>query len=786
VKISPSASAYAIVVAALALAAAAVAALGPAHERHATFVWPPPIGPDIRAQSGWYAPLPLANRVPASLDVRVPCGLSPALRPGRATVLGTARKPGAQALQITLAGRELRIAAGERALKRIPWPASCPLLIRVSGGKLRVHGTVERLRLPTLGEMPVVTGLFSTLDLSRGSPPLVLVRTRPFRTSFTVWQDLAAVLAVVLAIAALGLVSAVRPRVRSLGVLTRRVWSQRDVTDLFVVVTLFVWWIVAPIFTDDGWVWAEDRAFGSVGGISALYDVWGLMSPTGQWLEWLRHWVVGSTNDIVVMRTPSLAALLVAWPLCRWALHMAIGESPPFVVRWTLAGAFLVGATAWEMTVRPEPFISLIVVAVLCAALSFARSPRAAPLAIAAPLVIMAVTAHPAGITAGAPVLAAVPRLVRWLRTRRWQAAMAVIGIVLGTAAFGLVLFVVNADFGLRVGSANAYAQAAGHREPPWHEYVRYQIFDSAGGGNAGRRLSLALLVVAAAAWLLRSRQGKKILVEPARSVAISLVLLAFVTSKWPWHFGTLAALGAVGVAAEAARLVRAPRSDVRLAVSLLVVSAAVLWAWRAPDGWSPLDLQRQAWSQAFNLRVLTALVVLACAAAVVGVRRTGTPLAAVFPGMPGAIIATASFAVVGLTVALLALDAARSPWSITRQNLEALKGRTSCGIAHHLEGASGIAERLATGGRTLLAPAVAPYLPCATPAAVEGGLIQLPVLFAFQGNSWPVTLPAAPFAAVADLYRLKTVARGRQDVAVQAVDTRILGFRRLEAKRLR
>jgi hypothetical protein len=689
-------------------------------------------------------------------------------------------------LRITLAGRELRIAAGDRAFERIRWPASCPLLFRVSNGELRFHDAVEPLQLPTLGGMPVVTGLFSTLDLSRGSPPRVVIRTRPFTTSFTVWQDLAAALAVVLAVAALGLVSAVRPRVRPLGVLTRRVWSQRDATDLLVVVTLFVWWIVAPIFTDDGWVWAEDRAFRSLGGISALYDVWGLMSPTGQWLEWLRHWVVGSTNDIVVMRTPSLAALLVAWPLCRWALRMAIGERPPFVVRWTLAGAFLVGATAWEMTVRPEPFISLIVVAVLCAVLSFARSPRAAPLAIAAPLVILAITAHPAGITAAAPVLAAIPGLVRWLRAQRWRAAMAVIGIVLGTAALGLVLFVVNADFGLRIASADAYAQAAGHREPPWHEYVRYQIFDSAGGGNAGRRLSLAILVLAAAAWVLRSRRGKKILIEPACSVAISLVLLAFVTSKWPWHFGTLAALGAVAVATEAARLLHEPRSKVRSAISLLVVSTALLWAWRAPDGWSPLDLQRQAWSQAFNSRVFTALVALACVASVVGVRRTRTPFARALAGMPGAILAAGSIAVVGLTVALLALDAARSPWSITRQNLEALRGQSSCGLAHHLEGATEVVGLLGADRPTLLAPAVAPYLPCATPAGVDGGLIQLPAFFAYQGSAWPVTMPDGPFAAVADLYRFKPLARGRQDVAVLAVDTRIRGFRRLEAKRLR
>jgi hypothetical protein len=634
--------------------------------------------------------------------------------------------------------------------------------------------------------MPVVTGLFSTLDLSRGNPPRVLVQTRPFATSFTVWQDLEAVFAVVLAVAALGLVSAGRRRRRSVRALMRRLWSMRDITDLVVVGTLLVWWIVAPIFLDDGWVWAEDRAFGSLGGISALYAVWGLISPTGQWLEWLRHWVVGSTNDILVMRTPSLAALLVTWPLCRLALRTAVGGVPSRVVKWTLAGAFLVGAAAWGMTVRPEPFISLIAVAALCAVLSFARSPRAAPLAIAAPLVILAITAHPAGITAGAPLLAAGPALVRWLRAYRWRAAASVVAILLGTAALGLVLFVLDADFGIRVASANSYAEVAGHKEPPWHEYVRYQLFDGSGGGNAVRRLSLALLLVAASAWVLRSRRAKQVLVEPARSVAISLVLLAFVTSKWPWHFGTLAALGAVAVASEAARLVLAPRSWVRIAASLFVVSAAVLWAWRAPDGWSPLDLQKQAWTQAFNLPIATALVMVAVAAAVVGMRRGRTPFALVLPGLPGAIVAAASLAAVGLTVALLSLDAARSPWSITRQNLEVLKGRTSCGLAQHLEGAPGIARSLAAGRPTLLEPSVAPFLPCATPAAIDGALIQLPSLFVFGSDPWPVTLPDAPFTAVADLYRLETVARGPHGVEVQAVRTRIPGFRRLQATRLR
>jgi hypothetical protein len=198
------------------------------------------------------------------------------------------------------------------------------------------------------------------------------------------------------------------------------------------------------------------------------------------------------------------------------------------------------------------------------------------------------------------------------------------------------------------------------------------------------------------------------------------------------------------------------------------------------------LDLQKQAWTQAFNLPIATALVVVAGAAALVVMHRSGTRFAVVLPGLPGAILAAASLAAVGLTVALLALDAARSPWSLTRQNLEVLKGRTSCGLAQHLEGAAGIARSLAADKPTLLEPSVAPFLPCATPAGVDGGLIQLPSLFAFGSDAWPVTLPDAPFAAFADLYQFETEARGPAGVTVQKIDAHIPGFRRLNATRLK
>jgi hypothetical protein len=78
----------------LAVFGAVVAARGPATKERSEYTWPPQTLPDERATQGWYAPSPLLNRVPAVLEVTLPCRLSPPIRPGpRATVVSTDRRP---------------------------------------------------------------------------------------------------------------------------------------------------------------------------------------------------------------------------------------------------------------------------------------------------------------------------------------------------------------------------------------------------------------------------------------------------------------------------------------------------------------------------------------------------------------------------------------------------------------------------------------------------------------------------------------------------------------------
>ncbi len=639
--------------------------------------------------------------------------------------------------------------------------------------------------------MPILTGLFTGLDIRAGEPPQVVVRTRDYATSWTARQFVAGGLAVALVCAVLILLA--RPRRRRLLASLRRgirsAWAARDRTDAAVVGVLLVWWIVAPTLFDDGWLWVQLRAFDDLGKPDFYYDMWGVGLPLGYWIEWLRHWVIGSTSDLVFMRLPTVLALLGSWMLCRWCLHRVVSGPALASVRWTLAGAFLVGATAWGMTIRLEPFVSVLVLVSLAAMISFALAPRLAPLTIAVPATVLAATAHPVGLVAAAPLLAGTPKIAGWLRRGGRRHLLAFGALLLAGLALALVLSALDADLATRLADARVAREGDFHAEPWWHEYVRYTNFDAWGGGTAIRRLSLALLLLSVVAWLSRRRAAATgVLVLPARSVAVALVLLAFVPSKWPWHFGALAAMGAVAAAAEVARLVREREEPgwqtIRPLFALAAIGVVTFWLWRAPSGWGRLDLQETSWRSGFSLLsflLLTSILVMAAVVSVRAGREHG-----VLEGIVGRSIAIVSFAVVGLTAVILIRDAAVTAWSPARQNLEALAGRSSCGLAHQLRGERNVSRLLADPETpTYLEPPVALYFPCATTPTIDGGLVEVPGLVVVQSRRrLLLDKRGNPFAAVSDLYRLRGIAHGPGGVEVLSVADGIPGFVRVDADR--
>ena len=337
------------------------------------------------------------------------------------------------------------------------------------------------------------------------------------------------------------------------------------------------------------------------------------------------------------------------------------------------------------------------------------------------------------------------------------------------------MLLSIDADLGIRLADARAVRSTEFANEPWWREYIRYVDWNDAGGQTAIRRLSVGLLLLAVFAWLTHRRGVVTgVLSLPAASVAGALVLLAFVPSKWQWHFGAVSALAAVAVAAEAARILRehnsVPRwSAFRATLVLGFVGLMAIWSWAAPPGWlSRFDLQQGSWSTAFNGYSLLAIAAISAIAMALSLR-TGLGRGGLEASV-GWVVAIVTLAVVGLTSAMLVRDAAATAWSPARQNLEALAGRRGCGLASQLPREIPSLDLLADRKTPVfLDPWVALYFPCATIPRLEYGLITVPRLIVFrpypwQGDQeppWLLEQNQFTFAAVSDLYRLTNAARG-------------------------
>ena len=332
--------------------------------------------------------------------------------------------------------------------------------------------------------------------------------------------------------------------------------------DVGVALVLIAWWIISPASYDDGWTIARQTTFASAGGFSQYFEAFGVNLPLGYWLEWAQHWLTERTNALVFLRVPALICLGVTWVVCRWILvqlvdQRRVGRS---VALWGLAVSFAAMAMAWGMTFRQEPTVALLVAGVLACCIRLVRDPGVRPLAIAAVLIPLALTAHPTGVVALAPLIVVLPTAFRWARGE----PAAAVALFTASGALLLVLAFVGSDVEQRARDAQTISSVSATVVKWQQELVRYEPLsedDFAGVGGWGtplRRAAVALMFLAVLAYFGRARGGARTVLDlPAPTLALALLLLVSTPSKWPWHFGALIGLGAVAVAAETARLRR-------------------------------------------------------------------------------------------------------------------------------------------------------------------------------------------------------------------------------------
>ena len=688
----------------LALVCALLGAVGPAKHLQTRFSWPPHDLPALKPERLWYTPLLVSRLQPESIVATVPCVLPPALPHADKpiAVLATARDPASSgALAVVRTGDRLsvRVGAGELGTARVPSQSSaagCAYRLRFGSGQWALDGGPDNVSTGgSLERMPEVVGLFSGLDLRRGAPPSIAVTTAVHGTETRIHQTILWMVAALAALAGLiALANPKRPRLPNgaLGAAARRTFAAAGLADVVVAVVLLLWWFVGPAFFDDGWVVARQRNFSASDGFSAYYSSFGVNLPLDYWLEWLQHWLVTSSRALLVLRIPALLCLAATWILCRRLLARTARSTGNGATRWALVCGFAACALAWGMTLRPEPELAVLVTGVLACAVSFTERERAAPLALAAVLIVLSLSAHPAGIVAVAPLLAAAPALARWARAHAKAGAI----VLTSAVALFVVLATVGADLHQRRADTSSL-RTFGEETAGWRDEIsRYSFLSQAPYGTPLRRVSVALLILAVLAYVLRRRRARPdaLLGLPALSLGIALVLLIATPTKWPWHFGALIGLGAVAVAAETARLRSDAREsrgwDVRPFLVLATAVAAAAWAWGLRNDWGDLDLRTLHWTLGVERRLTLAKLAGALPVAVlvvlalVELRRSRGRRVPETPWRAAAwTVSLVTVPLIAFTTAVLVADAAKTKsWTLTRQNVDTLRGNLGCGLA--------------------------------------------------------------------------------------------------------
>ena len=544
--------------------------------------------------------------------------------------------------------------------------------------------------------MPFVSGVFSALDLRSVSHPSLEITTAVHATRTTHRQAVAWVVAVLGIAAVLGLLcfgTGRRPARAVVREALRWATAHAGFVDAVVASVLVVWWVIAPAVWDDGWIVARERAYVSSGGFSTYYSTLGVNLPLDYWVEWLHHWIADHSSSVLLLRLPTLVCLSVVWVLCRWAFGRVRAAAPEGGdgALWALAGGFLVFALAWGMTLRPEPVVALLAMGVMACAVRFAQRENSGPLAIAAVLVPLALTAHHTGIVALAPVLAISPRLALWARPRLAEAS----AITVASAALLLVLAFVGSDADQR--GADARTTSLYGITQPWRDVIRdYALLGDFPWATPVRRASIALIALTLLAFASRRRGGRSgpVIDLPATTLAIALVLLIATPSKLPWHFGALTGIAALAIATETVRIRQeGTRSHGWRLRPILMIGAVILaaaWFWWPRYSWNPADLRTISWDPGWDAMLPFTSLAIALPAVVLGAeilvglrrgrrnRRFRAPWV-----VAGWTVPLLAGPLVVFTVGVLITDAQRTDgWTLARQNLGAIVRSAGCGLA--------------------------------------------------------------------------------------------------------
>ena len=780
----------------LTLVCAVAFPLAPVSQPVVTFSWPQAPGQTAVA-------LPLMPYEPVALDAAVSCAALAATPPGAATLAttppGTPPAPVGGLTVRPVGGGVLVASDGEvlAALARPPGP--CTLTVASTPERTEVR-LDDRVVAPREGD--VRPGVAAVLTGAPGTDGLSLdLRTDTrFQTTPSVLKLLLG-LGVLLGLAGM-VVAAVRGRSWRAGRPAGRRPRPR-VVDGVVALGLAGWAVVGPATVDDGYIAGILRSRGENGFTGNVYRWLNAPEAPFSWFyEVMRAWAAlapGPAASVLWLRVPATVLGLLLWFLLR---RHALPRLGPALRRpgatWVAAAAFAAWWAPFGLSLRPEPWLALGVLAVWVCAERAVATRALPPLLTAAVLSGLTVALTPGALLGLAPLLVALPALARG-RSRDGRTRVLV--VVAGLAVAVLPMAADQSLAGLL--EATRVRQLVGGGQPWWQELSRYVSLVEPGNvqGGLGARLAvlLTLLALPAVAWaLLAARVRAGVAVGPARRLlavtALGPVTLIVSPTKWTLHFGELAGVGTAVLTllvvlwsprvVTAVERLRGPALVVLLGgfglVTTLVLTGYNQWAYASAWGvfWNDIPPQIARVPLA-NITLPVTIAGTVLLAVVVGVRgrlprRAARVLA---PGALALVLVVAVIAIEGGSFLKVTADR-RGTFSYGSDSLAALGG-DPCSLASDLAvetdpragllragpPSDAVGDSLAPGADVAPTPAFTPteQTPAAVPLRIGG--TELPGWAAppTSGATGPATLRS-------DWFVLPPEARERRAPVVVAV----------------
>ena len=278
--------------------------------------------------------------------------------------------------------------------------------------------------------------------------------------------------------------------------------------DAVVTLGLAGWAVVGPATVDDGYIAGILRARDSSGFTGNVYRWLNAPEAPFSWFyEVTRAWaeLAPGAPSVLWLRVPATVLGLLIWILLR---RHALPRLGPALRRpgatWVAAAAFAAWWLPFGLSLRPEPWLALGVLAVWVCVERAVATRALVPLLGAGVVAGFTVALTPGALLGLAPLLVALPALARaghgaregWTRTLLVVAglAVAVLPMAADQSLAGLL-------------EATRVRQLVGGGQPWWQELSRYSSLLEPGNvqGGIGARLAvlLTLLALAAVAWAL-------------------------------------------------------------------------------------------------------------------------------------------------------------------------------------------------------------------------------------------------------------------------------------------